>query len=121
MIPRSFLGSDRLRRLWASRFWILAATLGAITLYTGVVTIHDGNQRGLAAGLVTQATAMHASTLASARLERLALEAFAPIGPLAPTPVGSTTLATIYALARRQREGVACSCRELIPASGFFQ
>ena len=121
MIPRSFLGSDRLRRLWASRFWILAATLGAITLYTGVVTIHDGNQRGLAAGLVTQATAMHASTLASARLERLALEAFAPIGPLAPTPVGSTTLATIDALARRQRDGVACSCRELLPASGFFQ
>ena len=114
-------GSHRLHRLWASRFWILAATLGALTIYTAVTTIHDGNQRGLAAGLVTQATAMHASTLASARLERLALEAFAPMGPLALSPVGSTTSATVDALASRQRNGIACACRELLPASRFFQ
>lgn len=121
MTPRPLIGTSRLRRLWRSRFWILAAALGAITVYTGVTTIHDGNQRGLAAGLVTQATAIHASTLASARLERLALEAFAPVGPLAPSqPEPFTGPVTIEALARRQRDGVACACRELLPATRFF-
>src|SRR5688572_14050016 len=114
MTRRTPVGSDRLRRVWSSRFWILAALLGAITIYTSVITIHDGTQRGIAAGLIVQATAMHASTLASARLERLALEAFAPIGPLAPAPPETSTgRNTINALAARQREGVACACREL--------
>ena len=121
MTRRPLLGSPRLRRLWASRFWILAALLGATTVYTGVTTIHDGNLRGLAAGLVTQATAMHASTLASARLERLALEAFAPVGPLALSPMESTSRATVDTLASRQRSGVACACRELLAASKFFR
>ena len=121
MTPRTPVGSDRLRRIWSSRFWILAALLGAITIYTSVITIHDGTQRRIAAGLIVQATAMHSSTLASARLERLALEAFAPIGPLAPAiPEPSTGRNTINALAARQREGIACACRELFPASRFF-
>jgi len=121
MTRRPLFGSPRLRRLWASRFWILAALLGATTVYTGVTTIHDGNLRGLAAGLVTQATAMHASTLASARLERLALEAFAPVGPLALSPMGSASRATVDTLASRQRNGTACACRDLLPVSRFFQ
>ena len=121
MTRRTPVGSERLRRVWSSRFWILAALLGAITIYTAVITIHDGTQRRIAAGLIVQATAMHASTLASARLERLALEAFAPIGPLAPAPPElSTGQQTIRALARRQVEGVVCACREVFPASRFF-
>jgi signal transduction histidine kinase len=121
MTRRSLLGSERLRRVWTSRFWILAAVLGAITIYTAVITIHDNTQRGLAARLVTQASAIHASTLASARLERLALEAFAPVGPLAPSlPGPSTGQVTIDGLANRQREGVACACRELLPATQFL-
>ena len=112
---------DRFRRLWSSRLWILAAVLGATTLYSGVTIIHDGNQRVLALGLVTQATAVHASALASARLERLSLEAFAPAGPLAAsTPGPGTGRATIDVLARRQREGQACACRDLLPVSHFF-
>src|SRR5829696_606958 len=98
MTPRA-PGASRLRSLWVSRFWILSAILGSITLYTAVTTIHDGDQRGLAAGLVTQAAAMHASTLASARLERLALEAFAPVGPMtAARPDASAGQAAIDAL-----------------------
>ena len=111
----------RLHRLWSSRLWILSAALGATTIYTGVVTIHDTNHDRLALGLVTQATAMHLSTLASARLERFALEGFAPAGPIvAPTPEPSSGHATIELLARRQRQGVACQCREVLPVSHFF-
>src|SRR5688500_14561636 len=120
MTRRTPVGGERLRRIWSGRFWILAALLGAITIYTSVITIHDGTQRQIAAGLIVQATAIHASTLASARLERLALEAFAPIGPLAPArPEPSTGRTTINTLATRQREGVECACRELVPARRF--
>ena len=85
----------RFRRLWSGRLWILSAVLGATTVYTGVVTIHDGARTGSALALITQATAMHLSTLASARLERLALEAFAPVGPLAAsTPAAFATRAS---------------------------
>ena len=112
---------DRLRRVWSSRLWVLSAILGATTLYIGVTIIHDGDQRGLALGLVTQATAMHASTLASARLERLAIEGFAPAGPLALSqPEAGSGRTTIDVLARRQREGQACACRDLLPVSYFF-
>ena len=112
---------DRFRRFWSSRLWLLAAVLGAMTLYSGVTIIHDGNQRVLALGLVTQATAVHTAALATARLERLALEAFAPAGPLAAsTPRPGTGRATIDVLARRQREGRSCACRDLLPASHFF-
>lgn len=94
--------------------------LGAITVYSGAATVHDGTQRRIAAGLVTQATALHVSMLASARLERLALEAFAPVGPLAPAPPEpSTGRRTILTLAERQRDGRACACRDLLPASRF--
>ena len=121
MPPLSPPATPRLRRLWSSRLWILSAALGATTIYSGVATIHDGNQQALALGLVTQATAMHLSTLASARLDRLALEGFAPVGPLAASATdASTTQTTIDLLGRRQREGRGCQCRDLLPASHFF-
>ncbi len=111
----------RLRGLWSSRLWILSAVLGATTVYSAAATIHDGNRRGLALGLVTQATAMHMSTLAGARLDRLALEGFAPAGPLAAAaPEPATGRTTIEVLARRQRDGLACRCRDLLPVSHFF-
>ena len=99
-----------LRRFWSNRLWILAAFLGASTLYSGVMIIHDGDQRGLALGLVTQATALHVSALASGRLDRLSLEAFAPAGPLAAGPLSEQSgRSTIELLARRQREGLSCA------------
>ncbi|HUQ84625.1 MAG TPA: HAMP domain-containing sensor histidine kinase [Gemmatimonadaceae bacterium] len=110
-----------LRRFWSNRLWILAAVLGGSTLYSGVTIIHDGDQRGTALGLVTQATALHVSALASARLERLSLEAFAPAGPVAAGPVSlESGRATIELLARRQREGRSCACRDLLPVAEFF-
>jgi signal transduction histidine kinase len=111
----------RFGRLWSTRLWILSAILGATAIYSTVVTIHAGNQRGLALGLVTQATALHVSAVASARLERLALEGLAPAGPVAAsTPDATTGRTTVNLLARRQREGVACACRDLLPVSSFF-
>ena len=113
-------GGSRVRRVWSTRLWLLAALLGATTIYSGVETIHDGGQRRLALGLVTQSTAMHLAVLSSSRLERLALEAFAPAGPLADSrPVG-TGKAIVERLAQRQRDGVVCACRELLPAIAFF-
>jgi signal transduction histidine kinase len=113
--------ATRLRGLWSSRLWILSAVLGATTVYSAAATIHDGNRRGLALGLVIQATAMHLSTLASSRLDRLALEGFAPAGPLAAAVPGpGTARNTIELLARRQRDGQSCRCRELLPVSHFF-
>ena len=111
----------RFGRLWSSRLWLLSAILGALTVYSTGATIHAGNQRGLALGLVTQATALHLSAVASARLERLALEGFAPAGPLAAsTPDATTGRTTVDLLARRQREGLTCACRDLLPVSSFF-
>jgi len=121
MTAHTVRGSNRFRFPWSSRLWILSAALGALTVYTAVSTIHDGNQRRLALSLITQATAMHLSTLASARLERFAIEAFAPAGPLAPSPpAGSAGRTTAEFLARRQRQGEACACRELLRVSQFF-
>ena len=114
-------GGDRLRRVWSSKLWLLAVLLGATTVYSAADTIHDGGQRRLALGLVTQSTAMHLAVLSSSRLERLALEAFAPAGPLAESrPATSAGPGIVARLARRQRDGVACACRELLPASAFF-
>ena len=114
-------GRDRLHRLWSTRLWFLAALLGATTVYSGVSTIHDVDQRRLAIGLIAQSTAMHLSVLASSRLERLALEAFAPAGPLVDSrPVSGAARATVDRLARRQRDGVTCRCREVLPAVAFF-
>src|SRR5215218_713804 len=121
MPSRPPLIADRPRRLWSSRLWVLALVLGATTVYTGASAIHDTNKQHTALGLVTQATAMHVSALASARLERLALEGFAPAGPVAPAAPGpGAGAATIDLLARRQRAGQACACRELLPVSHFF-
>src|ERR671912_2467082 len=121
MTSRTALGSDRPPRVWSARLWLIAALLGAMTIYAGASAVHDTSQRRLALGLITQATAMHMSVLASARLERLALEAFAPAGPVAPSrPVAGVGRATIDLLAHRQRQGQACACRELLPASRFF-
>ena len=121
MSARPHFATDWPRRLWSSRLWLLSAVLGATTVYTGVSVIHDGTMERSALGLVTQATAMHVSSLASARLERLSLEAFAPAGPVAPsTPDLTAGHATIELLARRQREGEACACRDLLPVSHFY-
>jgi signal transduction histidine kinase len=92
-----------------------------MTVYSGGARIHDGSQQRAALGLVTQATAMHLSLLASARLERLALEGLAPAGPIAAsTPGPGVGRVTIELLARRQRAGEACACRDLLPVSHFF-
>lgn len=39
--------------------------LGGTTLYTAATMMHDGAQRRLATGLITQATALHISALVS--------------------------------------------------------
>jgi signal transduction histidine kinase len=93
-----------------------------MAIYSAVSAVHDRSQRIVAVGLIAQAAATHSAALASARLERLALEAFAPAGPLTAEPLApSTGRKTIELLARRQREARACSpCRDLLPVTHFF-
>src|SRR5574338_1557124 len=121
-ILHSGASRTRIGQLWSSRLWLLAAVLGATTIYGGVAAVHDRSQRVIAVGLIAQATAMHSSALASARLERLALEGFAPAGPLTAEPLApGAGRKIIDLLVRRQREARACSpCRDLLPASQFF-
>ena len=112
----------RLGQLWSSRLWLVAAVLGATAIYAGVTAVHDRSERIVAIGMIAQATATHSAALASARLERLALEGFAPAGPLTAEPLAPDAgRKTIDLLVRRQREGGACSpCRDLLPVTHFF-
>ena len=112
----------RLGQLWSSRLWLVAAVLGATAIYSGISAVHDRSQRIVAVGLIAQATATHSAALASARLERLALEGFAPAGPLTAEPLApGAGRKTIDLLVRRQRSGRACSpCRDLLPVTHFF-
>ena len=93
-----------------------------MAIYSAINAVHDRSQRIVAVGLIAQATATHSAALASARLERLALEGFAPAGPLTAEPLApGAERKTIDLLVRRQREGRACSpCRDLLPVSHFF-
>jgi signal transduction histidine kinase len=121
-VLRSRVNGRRLGQLWSSRLWLVAAVLGASTLYSAVSAVHDRSQRVVAVGLIAQATATHSAALASARLERLALEAFAPAGPLTAEPLAPDAgRKTIDLLVRRQRDARACApCRDLLPVSHFF-
>jgi signal transduction histidine kinase len=88
-----------------NRLWILAAALGAATIYSGVSIIHDTSGRHIAARLVRRATADRITQYASARLTTLGVEA------LANAP-------TANALLRRQRSAVH---GDTFPARTFFR
>lgn len=108
------------RRFAAGRWWVVAALLGAATLWAAGSTVHDRDQRRAAAAQVAQATAEHVVTLIAGRLEVLGASAFAPATPWSTDPPrpASETLPALVAL---QGEGERCRCRPLAPATDFFQ
>ena len=106
-------------RLWSTRLWILAAILAAATLYSFVSLIHDKEQRRAAARVIVTSAARDVMSIATARMEVLALGAFAP---LSQTDVGTQepVARVVESLARRQRASVSCNCREVFPVEQFF-
>lgn len=112
-------GSQRRRRLRTSRLWLLAGTLGAVTIFSAAAAIHDTGQRREAAGRVAHTAAEQIAIHANGRLLLLALEALAPASPWV-APGDRPARAIVDALREGQRAGERCRCRELLPATAFF-
>ncbi|MEP6690590.1 MAG: HAMP domain-containing sensor histidine kinase [Gemmatimonadaceae bacterium] len=110
MAARNDLGIQRRWRLRTSYLWILAAALGAASIFTAASIVHDTTQHREAARLVLRATAVHIAALAAGRLEVLALQTLAPAG----SP-------SVITLARAHRDAARCGCRETLPASEIFR
>ena len=68
-------------RLWTNRLWILSGVLGAATLVSTVLVVHDSERQRAAAGMAAKAAASQTASTAAGRLEILALETFAPAAP----------------------------------------
>jgi signal transduction histidine kinase len=107
-------------RTWlrgSGRLWVLAAALGAATLYSLVITIHDSYTQRLAVGAIITDVAHDVAHTASSRAERLALQAFAPVLAKPATQDWTTTLQAVSGESRHARE---CRCLDTLPAYGFF-
>jgi signal transduction histidine kinase len=120
MITRQKVGR---RPIWGMRnglLWLLAAALGAAAISSMATAIHDTERQNRSGRLILRATDQQIESNAAARLEAIALQTFAPVTPwltrvsLAPRPA-------LEALAREQRAGEQCRCREMLPASDFFR
>jgi hypothetical protein len=110
------------RRRWLPRsghLWVLAAALGALTILAAGSTIHDSGQRRATANLIARMAAEQLTARVASRLEVLSLATFAPV--MWPSPGTLVEGAAVDALARAQREGERCRCRETMPASAFFR
>jgi len=99
------------------KLWFLTAILGAVTLYSMVITIHDSSTQRRAIGAIAGDVARDVSNAASNRAERLALETFAPV---LATEASTDSKATLQAIADGQQRARECACRDTLPASGFF-
>ena len=112
----------RLRRLASSRarsgwLWLLAALLGAATLWSSVTLIHGRGEQKRAARELMQSVARDAVARAESRLRVAALETFAPV--LAwPAEARRSPVETLVQV---QREALRCRCRVTLPATGFFR
>src|SRR3954451_33083 len=93
--------------LWTNRLWILSAALGAATLGSAAVMVHDTGRQHAAATMVAKARADQAVSAAAGRLEILALETFAPASPW-ETRASKTKQADVEALVRGQRAAAQC-------------
>ena len=107
-------------RLWTNRLWILSGALGAATLVSTVLVVHDTERQRAAAGMVAKAAASQTASTAAGRLEILALETFAPAAPW-ETRSSVTSAAALNALVHAQRGAAQCRCRDTLPADVFFR
>ena len=113
-VPTMFAQNDPLPRrsrsgLWTNRLWILSAALGAATMGSAAVLVHDSGRQRAAATMVSKG-----------RLEILALETFAPASPW-ETRSSKTNQTELIALVRAQRSAQQCRCRDTLPADAFFR
>ncbi|MBC8088612.1 MAG: HAMP domain-containing histidine kinase [Phycisphaerae bacterium] len=117
--PRYDLASGRQSRLWSNRLWILAALLfvGMMVHLMGVV--HDTRAWRAAVDGVVQATAEQHAERVNERLQLYALETFSPL----VQSVGEKGLLSgdLAELARVQRAGELCKCRNMLPVAEFFR
>jgi signal transduction histidine kinase len=98
--------------------WVLAALLGAAAIHGTIRAIHHPEP---SAGIMSHfagVAAGFATSVAEGRLQALAREAFAPVGPWSPDPAGPR--AALDGLVRGAREAERCRCRRSIPAMEFF-
>ena len=123
MFPTMFAQNELARRsrsrLWINRLWILSAALGAATLGSGVVIVHDTGRQRASAAVVAKSRAEQIASAAAGRLEILALETFAPAAPW-ETHRSMPAKTVLEALVRAQRDAEQCRCRDTLPANTFF-
>ena len=100
--------------------WLLAAALGAAAISSMATAIHDTERHNRSGRLILRATEQQIETDAAARLEAIALQTFAPAAPWETRPSLAARPA-LDALAREQRAGEQCHCREMLAASEFFR
>jgi signal transduction histidine kinase len=123
MTARTDFGTRQRWRLRSSRLWLLAAALGAVSVFSSASLIHDTGQRREAARLTAQSMAEHLSLLAGMRLELYAVQTFAPVTPLLlrGATLGGIGQAAVVSLVEEQREAERCQCRASLPATEYFR
>ena len=100
-----------------SHLWLLAAILGAGTVYALMTMVHDTSQRRAAAGIVARTMAERVAATAARRLEVAAIPALAPASRLIEE---GDARRVVDDLAREQAAAGRCSCRPVLPATAFF-
>jgi signal transduction histidine kinase len=113
------LEPKRASGLWSNRLWILSAALGAASIASTMVVVHDTSRQRAAVHSVVRSTAEQVVALAGSRLEMLALETFAPVTPWSALP--SRPDSALGALLRVQRNVARCRCRDTLAATEFFR
>jgi signal transduction histidine kinase len=117
--PRYDLASGRQSRLWSNRLWILAALLGFGAAFHMMGIVHDTRAWRDAVDRVALATAEQHAERVNERLQLYALEAFSPLVRTSGTEHYNGNELT--ELARVQRAGEVCQCRNLLPVVEFFR
>lgn len=108
--------SPQKARLRLGQLWILAALLGAATLWSSISIIHGGGDSHAAAQAATDALARNISDRAEERLRAASDAIFAPALGLEALEQA----AALAAMERAQRAAVGCGCRAVFPISAFF-
>lgn len=117
--PRYDLASGRHSRLWSNRLWILAGLLGAAAMFHMVGVVHDTRAWRAAVDRVALATAEQHAERVNERLQLYALEAFSPLVRSGGEPGLADN--ELDELARVQRAGEQCKCRNVLPVAEFFR
>jgi len=108
-------GGRRSWRPWHSRLWILAAALGAASIFSSVALVHSSYQHRAVVRLLAQSTAEQVVDRAAARLQVLAARLLPPVEGEVTRPSSAAALLPVSAWFRLDPAG---SKLTLIPAAG---